>query len=146
MDLRRGGDVVRIRLRLRYVAAQRGTSALPWRSGYSDTSSPRSSKLGLVPTANSPGPGSQTSLFPFLYVNVVAFKKSLNILSLPLADFIAPANCSSWELRLRQFMALGGTDVAVAPSGGRHIAFFSHVDLPFHSLRLRDTGAFGPGF
>jgi hypothetical protein len=26
--------------------------------------------------------------------------KSLNILSLPLADFIAPADCSSWELRL----------------------------------------------
>ncbi len=60
--------------------------------------------------------------------------KSLNILSLPLADFIAPADCSSWELRLRQFTALGGTDVAVVPGGGRHIAFFSHVDLPLHSL------------
>ena len=71
--------------------------------------------------------------------------KSLNILSLPLADFIAPADCSSWELRLRQSTALGGTDVAVAPGGGRHIAFFSHVDLPFHSY-LRDTGASGPGF
>jgi hypothetical protein len=73
------------------------------------------------------------------------FKQSLNILSLPLADSIAPADCSSWELRLRQFTALGGTDVAVAPGGGRHIAFFSHVDLPFHSY-LRDTGASGPGF
>jgi hypothetical protein len=74
--------------------------------------------------------------------------KSLNILSLPLADFIAPADCSSWELRLRQFTALGGTDVAVAPGGGRHLASFSHVDLPFHSTRscLRDTGASGPGF
>jgi hypothetical protein len=61
--------------------------------------------------------------------------KSLNILSLLLADFIVPADCSSWELRLRQSMALGGTDVAVAPGGGRHIVFFSHVDLPFHSLR-----------
>ncbi len=61
--------------------------------------------------------------------------KSLNILSLPLVDFIAPADCSSWELRLRQSTALGGTDVAVAPGGGRHIAFFSHVDLPFYSLR-----------
>ena len=71
--------------------------------------------------------------------------KSLNILSLPLADSIAPADCSSWELRLRQFMAMGGTDVAVAPGGGRHIALFSHVDLPFHSY-LRDTGASGPGF
>ncbi len=71
----------------------------------------------------------------FLYVNVGAFKKSLNILSLPLADFIAPADCSSWELRLRQSTALGGTDVAVAPGGGRHIAFFSHVDLPLYSLR-----------
>jgi hypothetical protein len=60
--------------------------------------------------------------------------KSLNILSLPLADFITPADCSSWELRLRQFTALGGTDVAVAPGGGRHIVFFSHVDLPPHSL------------
>ncbi len=76
MDLRRGGDVVRVRLRPRYVAAQRGTSATPWRSGYSDTSSPRSSKLGLVSTANSPGPGSQTSLSLFLYVNVNAFKKA----------------------------------------------------------------------
>jgi hypothetical protein len=76
MDLRRGGDVVRVCLRLRYVAAQRGTSATPWRSGYGDTSSPRSSKLGLAPTANSPGPGSQTSLFPVLYVTVVAFKKA----------------------------------------------------------------------
>jgi hypothetical protein len=77
MDLRRGGDVVRVRLRPRYVAAQRETSATPWRSGYGDTSSPRSLKLGLAPTANSPGPGSQTSLFlPFLYVNVDAFKKA----------------------------------------------------------------------
>jgi hypothetical protein len=42
MDLGRGGDVVPVRLRLRYVAAQRGTSASPWRSGYGDTSSPRS--------------------------------------------------------------------------------------------------------
>jgi hypothetical protein len=40
MDLGRGGDVVLVRLRLRYVAAQRGTSATPWMSGYGDTSSP----------------------------------------------------------------------------------------------------------
>jgi hypothetical protein len=62
-----------------------------------------------------------------------------------LADFIVPADCSSWELRLRQPRALGGTDVAVAPGGGRHIALFSHVDLPLHSC-LWDTGASGPGF
>ncbi len=48
MDLGRGGDIVRVRLRPRYVAAQRGTSATPWRSGYGDMSSPQSSKLGLV--------------------------------------------------------------------------------------------------
>ena len=73
--------------------------------------------------------------------------KSLNILSLPLADSIAPADCSSWELRLRlrQSTALGGTDVAVAPGGGRHIALFSHVDLSFYTY-LWDTGASGPGF
>jgi hypothetical protein len=71
--------------------------------------------------------------------------KSLNILSLPLADSIAPADCSSWELRPRQSTALGGTDVAVAPGGGRHIALFSHVDLPFYTY-LWDTGASGPGF
>ncbi len=67
--------------------------------------------------------------------------KSLNILSLPLADFIAPADCSSWELRLRQPTALGGTDVAVAPGGVRHIAFFFHADLPFHSFC---TGTLAP--
>jgi hypothetical protein len=42
MDLGRGGDIVHIRLHPRYIAAQRETSALPWRSGYGDTSSPRS--------------------------------------------------------------------------------------------------------
>jgi hypothetical protein len=42
MDLGRGGDVVLLRLRLRYVASQRGTSATPWRSSYGDTSSLRS--------------------------------------------------------------------------------------------------------
>ena len=73
--------------------------------------------------------------------------KSLNILSLPLADFIAPADCSSWGLRLRQPTALGGTDVAVAPGGGRHIAFFFHVDPLYFSTRsFWDTGAYGPSF
>jgi hypothetical protein len=42
MDLGCGGDVVLLRLRLQYVAGQRGTSATPWRSGYGDTSSLRS--------------------------------------------------------------------------------------------------------
>jgi hypothetical protein len=74
-----------------------------------------------------------------MYVNVDV------ISSLLLADFIVPADCSSWELRLRQSTALGGTDVAVAPGGGRHIALFSHVDLPFYTY-LWDTGASGPGF
>jgi hypothetical protein len=64
---------------------------------------------------------------------VLALRRPFS-LSHPLADFIAPADCSSWELRLRQSTALGGTDVAVAPGGGRHIVFFSHIDLPFHSL------------
>ncbi len=40
IDLRCGGDVIRVRLHLWYVAAQRETSASPWRSGYSDSSSP----------------------------------------------------------------------------------------------------------
>ncbi len=42
MDLGPGGDVIPVLLRPRYVAAQRGTSATPWWSGYGDTSSPRS--------------------------------------------------------------------------------------------------------
>ena len=140
MDLGRGGDVVFLRLRLRYVAAQRGTSATPWRSDYGDTSSLRSFRAG----AGSYGQlawfwlSDVPHLF-FMYVNVDV------ISSLLLADFIVPADCSSWELRLRQSTALGGTDVAVAPGGGRHIALFSHVDLPFFTY-LWDTGASGPGF
>ncbi len=42
MDLGDGGNVVRVRLCPRYVTAQRETSASSWRSGYGDTSSPRS--------------------------------------------------------------------------------------------------------
>jgi hypothetical protein len=62
MDLGRGGDVV-LRLRPRYIAAQRGTSAWSRRSGYGDTSRPRSLRARAGPTANSPGSGFQTSLF-----------------------------------------------------------------------------------
>jgi hypothetical protein len=50
--------------------------------------------------------------------------KVWTVSSLPLADFIAPADCSSWELRLRQLTALGGTDNAVAPGGRRHHRLF----------------------
>ncbi len=78
-------------------------------------------ELGLVSTANSPGPGPQTSLF-LLLVHQRGRLHSL-VLSLLLADSIFPADCSSWELR--QSTALGGTDVAVAPGGGRHIALLS---------------------
>jgi hypothetical protein len=71
MDLGRGGDVVLLRLRLRYVAAQRGTSATPWRSGYGDTSSLRSFRAG----AGSYGQLawfwlSDVPHFLFMYVNV----------------------------------------------------------------------------
>jgi hypothetical protein len=70
MDLGRGGDVV-LRLRLRYIAAQRGTSATPWRSGYGDTSSLRS----LRAWAGSYGQLawfwlSDVPHFFFMYVNV----------------------------------------------------------------------------
>jgi hypothetical protein len=73
--------------------------------------------------------------------------KAWIILSLPFADFIAPADCSSWELHLCQPAVLGGTDVAVAPDGGRHHRLFS-LTLTYlsSSFRLGDTGAFGPGF
>ncbi len=74
MDLGRGGDVVPVRLRPQYVATQRETSASPWRSGYGDTSSPRSFRARAGSYGNSPGSGSQTSLFHFLYVNVDVFK------------------------------------------------------------------------
>jgi hypothetical protein len=40
--------------------------------------------------------------------------------SLPFTDFIAPADCSSWELRLRLPPGLGRKDVAVAPGGHPH--------------------------
>jgi hypothetical protein len=76
------------------------------------------SELGLVPTANSPGSGSQTSPFSLLV------RQRGRLQSLPLADFIVPADCSSWELRLRQPRALGGTDVAVVPGGGHHNRLF----------------------
>ncbi len=55
-------------------------------------------ELGLVSTANSPGSGSQTS--PTSLLPVRGRLHSL-VLSLPLANFITPADCSSWELRLR---------------------------------------------
>jgi hypothetical protein len=45
--------------------------------------------------------------------------KSLNILSLPLADSIAPADCSSWELRLRQSTALNYAYVNLRLWGGQ---------------------------
>ncbi len=61
MDLGCGGDVVLVGLRPQYVASQRETSASPWRSGYGDTSRPRSFRARFGPTANSPGSGSQTS-------------------------------------------------------------------------------------
>ncbi len=71
MDLGRGGDVVLLRLRLRYVTAQRGTSATPWRSSYGDTSSLRS----LRARAESNGQLawfwlSDVPHFFFMYVNV----------------------------------------------------------------------------
>jgi hypothetical protein len=72
--------------------------------------------------------------------------KAWIVSSLPFADFIAPADCSSWELRLRQPMVLGGTDVAVAPGGGRHHRLFSLTLTYLSSFsRLGDTSAFGPG-
>jgi hypothetical protein len=147
MDLRRGGDIVRVRLRPRYPAAQSEISATPWRSGYGDTSSPRSSKLGLVPTANSPRPGSQTSLFLLSCTSTWMPLKAWIVSSLPFADFITTADCSSWELCLHQPMVLGGTDVAVAPGSGRHHRLFSLTLTYLSSFsHLGDTGAIGPGF
>jgi hypothetical protein len=63
------------------------------------------SELGLVSTANSPGSGSQTSLIPS---SCTSTWTSHSLSSLLLADFIIPADCSSWELRLHQPTALGG--------------------------------------
>ncbi len=73
--------------------------------------------------------------------------KAWIVLSLPFVDFIALADCSSWELCLRQPTVLGGTDGAVAPGGGRHHRLFSFMltYLP-SSSRLGDTGALGPSF
>jgi hypothetical protein len=145
MDLGCGGDVVLIRLRLRYVAAQRETSALPWRSGYGDTSSPRSFRARA-------GFYGQLAWFwlsevPFFLLPVCQRVRLHSLFSsLPLADFIAPADCSIRELRLRQPTALGGTDVAVAPGGGRHHCLFSLILTFFSSFsHLGDTGTFGPG-
>jgi hypothetical protein len=123
MDLGRGGDVVPVRLRPRYVTAQRETLALPWRSGYSDTSSPRSFRARA-------GFYGQLAWFwlsdvPFFLLPVRQCERLQSlVLSLPLADFIASADCSSWELRLRQPTVLGGTDVSVAPGGECHYRLF----------------------
>jgi hypothetical protein len=67
MDLGRGGDVVRVRHRPRYVAAQRGTSATPWRLGYVKSSLLKAGagsygQLALSWLSDVP--------FLFLYVNV----------------------------------------------------------------------------
>ena len=71
MDLGRGGDVVLLRLRLRYVAAQRGTSATPWRSGYGDTSSLRSLRARAGPYGQLAWFWlSDVPHFFFMYVNV----------------------------------------------------------------------------
>jgi hypothetical protein len=106
LDLRRGGDVVHVRLRPRYVTAQRETSATPWRSGYGDTSSPRSSKLGLVPTANSPGLGSQTSLFSFCTSTWMPLKK---------LEYLKPPPC--WFYRPSWLQQLGTTPTSTYGSG-----------------------------
>jgi hypothetical protein len=146
MDLGRGGDIVLVCLRPQYVAAQRETSASLWRSGYGDTSSPCSFRA----RAGSYGQLawfwlSDIPFFSFLYVNVDA-PKAWTASSLPFADFIAPADCSNWELRLRQHMVLGGTDVAVAPGGRHHRLSFFMLTYLSSTSRLGDTGAFGPGF
>jgi hypothetical protein len=71
--------------------------------------------------------------------------------SLPFAKLIAPADCSSWELRLHHPADLGGTEVAVVPGGHLHrqhgslLALLVHVD-PSSSFFLRDTVAIVPGF
>ncbi len=62
---------------------------------------------------------SDVPFFSVLYVNVDD-PKAWIVSSLPFADFIAPADCSSWEVRLHQPMVLGRTDVAVAPGGHHH--------------------------
>jgi hypothetical protein len=147
IDLGCGGNVKRVRLRPQYVAAQRETSASPWRSGYGDTSSPRSfrARAGFYGQLAWSWL-SDVPFFSFLYVNVDALK-AWTVSSLPFADFIAPADCSSWKLCLRQSTVLGGTDVAVAPGSGRHHCLsFLMLTYPPSPSRLRDTSAFGPGF
>jgi hypothetical protein len=101
------------------------------------------SELGLAPTANSPGSGSQTS-HTFSSCTSTWTSYSLQASFLPTSSSQLTAAAGTY-LRLRQPTALGGTDVAVAPGGGRHIALFSHVDLSFY-IRYWDTGTFGPGF
>ena len=73
---------------------------------------------------------SDVPYFFLMYVNVDVTS------SLLLADFIVPADCSSWELRLRQPTALGGTDVAGRPAADV---------IPPYSLTLTylPTHAFG---
>jgi hypothetical protein len=147
MDPGRGGDVVLVRLRLRYVAAQRGTLASPWRSCYGDTSSPRSLRARA-------GFYSQLAWFwlsdvPFfmpLYVNVNASKAwTIKSLSLPISSpqlTAAAGNYAYVDLRL-----LGEIDVAVAPGGRQHHPFLFTLTYLFSSSNyLGNTGAFGPGF
>jgi hypothetical protein len=109
------------------------------------------SRLGLAPTANSPGSGSQTSLFFASAMSTWTSFKPWMVGSLPFAKFITPADCSSWELRLRLHPDLGRTDVAMVPGGRPHrrrgflSALLVHVDSS-SSFCLGDTGAIRPGF
>jgi hypothetical protein len=91
MDLGCGGDVVHERLRPRYIVAQRETSASPWRSGYGDTSSPRSfrARAGFYGQLAWSWL-SDVPFFSFLYVNVDVFK-SLVCLKPPPCRFHRPS-------------------------------------------------------
>jgi hypothetical protein len=102
------------------------------------------SELGLAPTANSPGSGSQTSLFSlsctatWTPLKPGLFQASLLPISSPQLT-AAAGNYTYINLRFWAGQTLPWCPADVI------IAFLVHVDLS-SSSRLGDTGAFGPGF
>ncbi len=86
-------------------------------------------KLGLVPTANLPGPGSQTSLFSLLYVNVDALK-SLDSLKRPFCRFHSPSWLQQLETKSKMF---GNFYFAKSPKSYKKLC-----DLKMCILRLME--------
>jgi hypothetical protein len=107
------------------------------------------SGLGLAPTANSPGSGSQTSLF-LLLLRQCGCPYSLDDMKPPCAKFIAQLTAVAGDYAYIILRIWAGqtspwrpADVLIANEG--FLALLVHID-PSSSFCLGDTGAFGPGF